>query len=208
MKLHFRKASPADAKILSELIYDSGPDAWEYVFTTRTRHAKEFARYALGHYGGEFGYDCHTVVECNGRMVGIGAEYTGAHALSFMWNGAKQILSFYPFPTSLVVMVRGLQAESVMKLPKKNVHYIGHLAIDPDYRGLGIGEKLVAYHMENAKTFQRKKIELDVAETNPRAKKLYEKIGFILVEKVRSRIQRKIGNTKIKIPSHFRLRYS
>jgi ribosomal protein S18 acetylase RimI-like enzyme len=208
MQPTFRKASPADAAILSELIYDSGPDAWEYVFTTRTKHAKEFAKYALEHHGGEFGYDCHTVVEYNGKIVGIGAEYTGQNAFSFTWNGAKQILSFYPFPTSLVVMVRGLQAESIMKLPKKDVHYIGHLAIDPDYRGLGIGEKLVEFHVENARTLNRKKIELDVAETNPRAKKLYEKLGFSMIGKVRSKIRRKIGKNWIRIPDHFRLRYS
>ena len=208
MQPTFRKASPSDAAALSELIYDSGPDAWEYVFTTRTKHAKEFAKYALEHHGGEFGYDCHTVVEYNGKIVGIGAEYSGQNAFSFMWNGARQILSFYPFPTSLVVMVRGLQAESVMKLPKKDVHYIGHLAIDPDYRGLGIGEKLVEYHVENAKKLQREKIELDVAETNPRAKKLYEKLGFAMVGKVRSKIWRKIGKNWIRIPNHFRLRYS
>ena len=199
---------PEDAPILTELIYDSGPDAWEYVFTSRTKHAKEFAKYALTHKGGEFGYGCHTVVEYEGKIVGIGAEYSAENAFSFLWNGARQILSFYPFPTSLVVMVRGLQAESVMKLPKKHVHYIGHLSIDPAYRGMGFGEKLVAYHMENGRKLQRKKIELDVAETNPRARKLYEKIGFQLVEKVKSKIQRKIGNTRIRIPDHFRLRYS
>jgi ribosomal protein S18 acetylase RimI-like enzyme len=204
----FRPATAEDAAILAEIIYDSGPDAWEYVFTSRKKHAKEFARFALTHEHGEFGYGCHTVVEYDGKIIGIGAEYSGENAFSFTWNGAKQILAFYPFPTSLVVMVRGLQAESIMKLPRKKVHYIGHLAIDPAYRGMGFGEKLVAYHMENAKKFQREKIELDVAETNPRAKKLYEKIGFKLVQKVNSKIRRKIGNTKIRIPSHFRLRYS
>jgi ribosomal protein S18 acetylase RimI-like enzyme len=208
MQPTFRPATADDAAILAEIIYDSGPDAWEYVFTSRKKHAKEFARFALTHKDGEFGYGCHTVVEYDGEIVGIGAEYSGENAFSFTWNGAKQILKFYPFPTSLVVMLRGLQAESVMKLPKKNVHYIGHLAIDPNYRGLGIGEKLVEYHMQNAIKLQREKIELDVAETNPRAKKLYEQIGFKMVGKVRSRIKRKIGSDWIKIPSHFRLRYS
>lgn len=208
MQPTFRPAVATDATLLSELIYDSGPDAWEYVFTTRRKHAKEFARYALMHERGEFGYGCHTVVELDGKIVGIGAEYSGESAFSFLWNGAKQILSFYPLPTALVVMVRGLQAESVMKLPKKRVGYIAHLAIDPECRGMGIGEQLVEHLMEQARANKRKKIELDVAETNPRAKKLYERIGFRLVTKVKSKIQRKIGKTKIRIPSHYRLRYS
>ena len=48
-----------------------------------------------------------------------------------------------------------------------------------DYRSLGIGTVLMEILVQKAKEHGKKKIELDVRIDNPRAIRVYEKLGFI-----------------------------
>lgn len=55
------------------------------------------------------------------------------------------------------------------------------LAVDPDFRGRGLGRRLVAHVLERlvAKGVQR--VFLEVAEENVEAQRLYERLGFVAV---------------------------
>ncbi|GHF95886.1 GNAT family N-acetyltransferase [Thalassotalea marina] len=52
------------------------------------------------------------------------------------------------------------------------------IVVDSDYRGLGIGSKLLDAIIEYAKDNDYQNVRLDVIDTNPRAKKLYKTKGF------------------------------
>lgn len=73
------------------------------------------------------------------------------------------------------------------------------IAVDSNYRGQGIGtqlfDSLIKYGEEEGYKF----IKLDVIDRNPRAKALYEKIGFEAVkyEKVPKIISNRIGVTGV-----------
>ncbi len=67
----------------------------------------------------------------------------------------------------------------------KNQLLMDGISVDMEYRGHGIGEKLLTELISYAKTQGYKNIRLDVINTNPRAKKLYEKIGFVVIGKDR-----------------------
>ncbi len=54
--------------------------------------------------------------------------------------------------------------------------YLHIIAIKEQYRGTGIGKKLLNYFEESSKS---SKLFLVVADFNPRAKKLYESMGYI-----------------------------
>ena len=61
----------------------------------------------------------------------------------------------------------------------KNECYIEHIAIDPSYRGMGIGSQLILYGKEFAKTLPDiSNYSLSVAKTNVEAFKLYKRLGF------------------------------
>jgi RimJ/RimL family protein N-acetyltransferase len=62
----------------------------------------------------------------------------------------------------------------------------------PDYRGKGLGSKLLAKSLECAKDFAYEKVELRVYAKNHRAKALYLKHGFI--EEGLIRKYRKVNN--------------
>lgn len=61
---------------------------------------------------------------------------------------------------------------------KKGNFRIKTIAVSRDARGQGIGSKLFDYIINYCKNTDIKTLSLEVIETNPRAKKLYESIGF------------------------------
>jgi ribosomal protein S18 acetylase RimI-like enzyme len=61
---------------------------------------------------------------------------------------------------------------------KKEEIRINYLAVEKSIRGSGIGTKLTKKFLDYAKKQGFKTARLEVVNTNPRAKKLYEKIGF------------------------------
>jgi len=53
------------------------------------------------------------------------------------------------------------------------------IVVDADMRGQGIGSKLLDAIVDYACTHQYAQVRLDVVDTNPRARQLYERKGFI-----------------------------
>ena len=60
--------------------------------------------------------------------------------------------------------------------------YVDGVAVDPAMRGKGIGTKLLEALESKAVEKQMKMITLDVIDINPKAKALYERLGFIAIK--------------------------
>ncbi len=56
------------------------------------------------------------------------------------------------------------------------------IAVDPKYRRLGMGKKLINYIIRKSKRMKLKNIALEVKTINGKAIKFYEKIGFKTVK--------------------------
>ncbi len=56
--------------------------------------------------------------------------------------------------------------------------HITNIAVHPDYRGRGYGEKILLFLIEKAASFDCEAITLEVRVSNERAQKLYRKHGF------------------------------
>ena len=59
--------------------------------------------------------------------------------------------------------------------------YLHIIAVKEEYRGLGIGKQLMQFFEENASAYASTKLFLTVDDFNPRAKKLYETLGYVCV---------------------------
>ncbi|MBN1621708.1 MAG: ribosomal protein S18-alanine N-acetyltransferase [Endomicrobiales bacterium] len=59
-----------------------------------------------------------------------------------------------------------------------NEAHLTNLAIHPEYRGMGLGRKLLAYVINNVTQQDIEKILLEVRESNEAAKRLYISMGF------------------------------
>ena len=56
--------------------------------------------------------------------------------------------------------------------------YLHIIAVKEEYRSLGIGKQLMKYFEENASEYTSTKLFLTVDDFNPRAKKIYENLGY------------------------------
>lgn len=63
--------------------------------------------------------------------------------------------------------------------------YVDGIAVAEERRGLGIGSELMLYFEKTAKEKGIRKLSLDVTNTNPRARALYERLGFVVSKQIR-----------------------
>ncbi len=179
MTILIRAAQPADVDTAIQLIYSSGPNAFNYVFNTDDKgSAIDFLRMAYLDGAGEFGYRNHLVALENGQVVASGGGWSGKSGLAFLVAGARQIFSHYGLSSGIGVVVRGLRTEAVIPPPSSSQFYLGHLGVLPELQGRGIGKILIAHLLEQGRAAGFKVAALDVAVTNPRGQALYERLGF------------------------------
>lgn len=200
--LTFRAAAAADVADAVPLIYSSGPTAFDYVFdTSGARRARDFLRFAFLNGGGEFGWRVHRVAEFGGRVAAAGAAFDGRAVLRFTIANALQILQFFGPIRAWGVMVRGLRVEAIIRPPRADEYYVCHVGVREDSRGHGIGTRFMRDLLQGVDAQRHRCAALDVAVTNPRARSLYEKLGFVADALRASSLQNRLG----RVPDHYRM---
>ena len=114
----------------------------------------------------------------NGEMVGIAGFQTGQGSLTggISFRVLKEEIGFWG----------AIRAALVLALFQRN-QVAGQLLMDgigvsPKMRGSGIGTKLLQSLIAYAKKEGYRSVRLDVIDTNPAARGLYERIGFVPVK--------------------------
>jgi ribosomal protein S18 acetylase RimI-like enzyme len=176
--VRFRPSHAKDAAASAPLVRSSGPESFDYVFTTPRTSALAFLRHALALGEGEFGFGTHVVGERDGRIVACGAGWRGGPGWRFWLTTARPVIAYMGLRATPGAYRHGMQAESVMPSPKRDEYYIGHLGVDPELQGQGIGEAMVAYLLTPDRVAGCRVAVLDVSIENPRAQALYERLGF------------------------------
>jgi len=198
MKL--KPCTPEDRMLAVPLIYASGPAAFDFVFKNEQQTALDFLHFAFTRKGGEFSYDNHYALWGEGQLVAVGAVFGNRKASTFTMNEVINMISFYGWK-SLPRGLNGLKIETMILLPKKNEITLGHLGVQEALRGKGYGTKLINLLMEKSAKSANQKFVLDVSEENPKAKALYDKLGFKVTRKYVSTYQNKYS----KVANHFRM---
>jgi len=203
--LVIRAAEARDVDMAVPLIYSSGPAAFDYVFARPGRaNALDFLREAFLSGAGEFGFRNHVVLESRAhqQVIGVGAGYSGRTTLSFLIAAVRQIFRCYGVLAAPGVIVRGLRVEGVIPPPSgKQLFYIAHLGIAPAWRSQGLGIKLTKHLLDMGKEQGFRTAGLDVSVENPRARALYERLGFLLVRERHSTLKNRFAT----VPSHRRM---
>lgn len=200
IRLQASNAEEIDTAI--PLIYSSGPDAFEYVFKTSKTDAKGFLRHAYQKEGGEFSFKNHYSLYHQDQMVGIGSIFNAKRAAKFIYADVKNIIQHYKLNSGGVAM-RGLKVEKIIKLPVQSEIAIGHLAIIPTLRGRGLGTILIQRLIAQLDPSDEQHLVLDVSEENPKAKALYERIGFQTTRRYASNLK----NQYSYVPNHYRMEW-
>lgn len=122
--------------------------------------------------------ECSFVALRDGEMVGIAGFNTGQGALTggISWRVLKDELGLW----------RAIRAALVLALlqrrPVAGQLLMDGIGVSPNVRGSGIGSKLLRRLIEYATTEGYRSIRLDVIDTNPGARRLYERMGFVPVK--------------------------
>lgn len=193
----FRRGRADDASAAAPLVYASGPAAFDYVFGAR---ALELLRTSFERDEGIFGCTNHEVGVIDRRVVAVGAFYDASMLRRRAAGTARAIARLYGFGAA-GVLVRALAVEALMPPPAEGELYVAHLGVDPPRRGQGVMTRMLERHVELARRRGYAAVTLDVARTNPGAHRLYERLGFRVVELRRSIA----GEGAARVPDHHRM---
>lgn len=140
--------------------------------------------------------NCICAFDEHSNLVGITGFYEGKHGLlefklkEFIKNFGLLKGIWKAYLMDLIFSRKAMSKDELM---------MDGIAVDSRLRGQGIGSQLFEALMEYGKNNGYKFIKLDVIDENPRAKALYERIGFTKVsyEKVPTFISILIGVTGV-----------
>lgn len=178
VEYHFRPACEADTPAAVPLIYSSGPEAFEYAFSSEQHSARSFLEFAFGDGQGLFGWRNHAVVVADGELAAIGSFYSGRDYARLSRTMGLQILRFFPAAEIPGVLWRALKLKALLPPPSLHMQYVANLGVKPELRSHGLGAALLAEQERLARVAAYRCLALDVAITNPRAQALYQRLGF------------------------------
>jgi ribosomal protein S18 acetylase RimI-like enzyme len=130
-----------------------------------------------------FDSELGVAAQMQGQLVGfVGLKYENRPFLQFERSHCIRELG----------LLRGLLAWVLLNnispaKPLSDEMYIAVLVVDASMRGKGIGSLLMQAAFEIAQQNQCTAVVLDVANTNPDARRLYERLGFKLVRTIEFR---------------------
>jgi ribosomal protein S18 acetylase RimI-like enzyme len=178
-----RRARPDDAPRAAPLIYSSGPAVFDFIFgKPADKNAIALVRDTFPLRGNLFSHRRHHVAAWDGEVVGTMALFTKKDVRNSQPYTAARIVRHYGLQ-ALGVLWRGLRVESeLIEPPRTTCLYVAHLGVAPTFQGRGIGTWLLRHAEREARAQGFRRLSLDVSARNPGAQRLYERLGFQVVE--------------------------
>lgn len=162
-KFEFRPAMLSDCRKIAELYSLSSDGVADYIWAKKAETGEDIVDVGKRRYEQEdsaFSYKNVVVVTNKNEVIGM----------------------LVTFPMTVEKAVDHQEEDPVLvpysKLEEDGSYYICGVALFPEYRGYGIGSKLMEIAEEQAKEKGYNKLSLIVFEQNTGARKLYEKVGY------------------------------
>lgn len=125
-----------------------------------------------------FSYEnIYVVTDENEEVLGILVAFTG-NDISF-WGDFKAYYNILDSSAFLKYVIKGTTINELLTTSVgKNDYYLSNIAVDPHFRGQGIGSFILQNAFQIARDKGCNRVLLDVTFKNKRAMKLYERFGF------------------------------
>lgn len=170
--IEIRQALPSDAAAIAPLMFAAMEEILYHFLDRRDKHeAIAFLQRHIGLSGNQYSFEHIIVAEQDGVVIGELCLYPGedlqelrAPIIAYLQMNYKRTIP--------------LEAET-----QAGEVYIDSLAVDEATRGLGIGKLLLLYAMDRISVRQKRTLGLLVEESNPGAKRLYESLGFAVMQR-------------------------
>jgi ribosomal protein S18 acetylase RimI-like enzyme len=130
-----------------------------------------------------FSYQFADIVDIDDKAAGIMISYPGRKMNRLGLSMGKQLWSIYG-ARGFVRFVRRVLPLAFMREASTDEYFINTLAVFPDSQGQGIGTYLLSYAENKAREMHYNKCALSVEVSNLRARSLYERLGYRVVETI------------------------
>lgn len=164
---------------LAPLIYSSGPAAFDFVFLGQ---ALEFLQSVSPGQGHSFAHDAHSVMRDNSDQAQACISLYTREQHDARQNANVAAIIRWGSWRSPIMLVRGLRVEKLIPPPPMDSLHVAQLGVAPECRSRGLGAQLLAYAESQARARGIGQLSLDVSGHNPRARALYERLGFRLLK--------------------------
>ncbi len=172
---------PRHAEAVAPLLYDSVHELMTFLHRTRTG-AEAVLRELQRRPNGQFGYRFTSVMLRDGSVVGAELGYSGAELEAQAIPGAVHMLRASPFARwPHLIVTAGRLLPAYVPPPSRDAYYVNNLAVSPDHRGHGLGERLLEHVRDKARVAGHRCVELDVTQSNVGAIRFYRRHGFHVV---------------------------
>ncbi|MBH2029658.1 MAG: GNAT family N-acetyltransferase [Moraxellaceae bacterium] len=179
--MKIRKAKKEDVYACVPLIYSAAMPLFDYIYQQCPITAENFIHKEFLSERGYTSYKLHWVVEHEGQVVAVVACYAKEDLPNMDGGTIRNILSVYKLKFSRV-LIRAFYSGSVVTKPSITSLHVANFGVSSNYRSQGIGRLLLNYLKTLAEQQGYSSLSLDVSYANPRGQKLYEKIGFVVVQ--------------------------
>lgn len=112
--------------------------------------------------------------DCDGNLLGLAGFKTASGAL--LGGGLTELATSYGW---IGALWRGPILELLERDIEPDVLLMDGIFVSSDARGGGVGTALLDAIVDTARHLQLSKVRLDVIDSNPRARALYEREGFV-----------------------------
>ncbi|HEX7468809.1 MAG TPA: GNAT family N-acetyltransferase, partial [Methanobacterium sp.] len=163
---------------VSELIYETELDVFKPLLGEDKNKALENIEKLVKSENNLFGHEnIHVVSDENGNVLAILLSFCGRE--TNLWADFKAFFKILNFIEFLELMVKGIAINELLTSEVgPDDYYLSNIAVDPLYRGQGIGTYILENAFKLAEDKGCRRVILDVKLGNEGALKLYEKFGF------------------------------
>ncbi len=191
-EISLRDATPDHAALMADLMYQTGPATFDYLFADRATAEAHLARHWIRR-GGAYSHVHATVANADGRVVGLELGY-GAEVRAAQWPETQAQLRADMSAAELAAFSRRAEATAPLTAAVPDGAYFVHeLAVVEDGRGRGWGRLLLEAAFARARAEGFASLRLDVDSDNP-ALAFYLRLGMeIEIETRLPRLEREHG---------------
>ena len=190
-------AAAGDARAAADLIHQTDPGVWGYLFRD-DRDA--FDRFATGLWerpDNNFSFTESVVVRSKGEPVALEMGYRGDVELELRQRMRAEAIGFLPEEDVEPLLAQARDIDYLAPQIPADAYYVHFLSVRPDHQGTGLGRLLLDNVRQRAGRLGCGEVHLDVYTDNP-AVSLYRAFGFRIA--VESRFPHKPG-----LPAHYRM---
>lgn len=181
--LKIRPAQASDAPFAASMIALSLHELADHLFQQHTNVIERMIAQLFARNAGRFGYKHTYIVEYETEPIGLLVVHRGEDVDRLNLETIFPLIAVLGFTKAIGFIYRGIKLPGG-KEAEDDEFFLSNLGILPSMQGRSFGTQLLAYAEELAHASGLKKCSLIVNWHNTNAKRLYERIGYQVVEAV------------------------